>query len=275
MNIFPLGAIPRPHYARRIMDANAGPGSGPQRLDIELLYSLHLPSVLSFALRMLGDEEAAGDIAQETFIAVLRSAETFRADSSALTWILAIAKNLCLKRLKGKREKSFESIEELIEAVGPGSSDAYAEPERRFYVEEVKNGCLLGLLQCLPRAQRCAFILHLLIGLPVAEAARIMGKSQNSLRILLSRARAGMRGFLCRNCSRIDVGNKCSCANLIEFSLKHDLIEKYRPSIGIPEIKDELRSFADEVELFRSLPEPEAALSRLIEGGRYEILKKR
>jgi len=53
------------------------------------------------------------------------------------------------------------------------------------------------------------------------------------------------------------------------------LIEKYRPSIGIPEIKDELRSFADEVELFRSLPEPEAALSRLIEGGRYEILKKR
>ena len=243
-------------------------------IDIEALYSEHVPRVFSFALRMLGDEEDARDIVQETFAAALASADSFRGESSALTWILAIAKNRCLMRLRGARELTFDGIETLIDREAEEISPAHSELERRYYVEAVKEGCLLGLLQCLPCAQRCVFILHLLNELSIAEVGKIMGKSDNAIRVLLSRARSGLRDFLCENCSLMS-GTKCSCANMVEFSLKRGLIERYRPEFGIPAIREELLRFADEVQLFRSLPEPEAAISRLLTEGRYRILSEK
>ena len=66
-----------------------------------------------------------------------------------------------------------------------------------------------------------------------------------------------------------------ACENMIEFSLKRNLIEKYQPGLGISEIKDELRRFGDEVELYRSHPDPASAIALLIEGGRFRILKKK
>jgi RNA polymerase sigma-70 factor, ECF subfamily len=251
------------------------PKAARAELDVGTLYGECFPRVYAFALRMLGDEESALDVAQETFVAVIANAGSFRGESAVLTWVLSITKNLCRKRLKGSREKSFGDIEALVDRYSRGPSAAHSEIERLFYVEEVKEGCLVGLLQCLPFAQRCVFILNLLCGLPIADVGRVMGRSENSIRILLSRARSGIRAFLCENCSLMREGNKCSCANMIEFSLTRDLIERYRPELGVPEIKAELKRFADEVELYRSLPEPEAAISSVLESGRYAIFDKK
>jgi len=244
-------------------------------LDVGALYGECFPRVYSFAHRMLGDDDIALDVAQETFVAVIAKLDSFRGESAVLTWVLSITKNLCRKRLKGQREKSFGDIEALVDRYSREPSPAHSDIERRFYVEEVKEGCLVGLLQCLPFAQRCVFVLNLLCGLPIAEVGRVMGRSENSIRILLSRARSGIRAFLCENCSLMKANNRCSCANMIEFSLARDLIERYRPELGVPEIKDELRRFADEVELYRSLPEPEAAIASVLESGRYAIFEKK
>jgi RNA polymerase sigma factor (sigma-70 family) len=243
--------------------------------DIGRLYEETLPRLYSFALRMLGDEEAARDVAQETFALAIAKADSFRAESAASTWIFSIARNLCLKRLQGARERSFGDMETLIDNQGARPPSERSDAERRFYVEEVKQGCLLGLLQCLPLAQRCVFILHLLNEVPVAEVATIMDKSENAIRILLTRARSGMKGFLCNNCSLMKAGNTCSCENMIDFSLKRDLIAKYGPTMSAPEIAGELRLFADETELFMSLPDPAEAFSRLVRSGRLEILAKK
>jgi RNA polymerase sigma factor (sigma-70 family) len=243
--------------------------------DFGLLYEELLPRLYSFALRMLGDEEAARDVAQETFAAAIDKADSFRAESAASTWLFSIAKNLCLKRLQGTRERTFGDMEKLIDSQGGSPSPELSEAETHFYIEEVKQGCLLGLLQCLPFAQRCVFILHFLNEVPVPQVAKIMEKSDNSIRILLTRARAGMRSFLCENCSLMSAGNPCSCLNMIGFSLKRDLISRYKPSMGIPEIKVELRYFSDEVELYKSLPDADRVLAQLIESGRFEIFAKK
>ena len=84
-----------------------------------------------------------------------------------------------------------------------------------------------------------------------------------------------MRSFLCENCSQMMAENPCSCRNMIGFSLKRDLIKKYHPSMGIPEIKDELRHFADEVELYKSLPDPAVAFALLAQSGKFRILEKK
>jgi RNA polymerase sigma-70 factor (ECF subfamily) len=243
--------------------------------EIELIYAECLPKVVSFAARALGDAEAGRDIAQEAFAAALASAPSFRGDSELLTWILSIARKLCLKRLRGSRELSFGDIEAIVDGQAQPPAPGRSAVEIAYYAEEVKEGCLSGLLLCLPFAQRCAFILRLLIDLPLPTVARALGRSENSVRILLSRARSSMRTFLCSNCSRVSPGAKCACENMIEFSLRRDLVKAYRPVLGSGEIKAELRRFADEVELYRSLPDPGAAIALAIEGGAYRILAKK
>jgi len=221
---------------------------------------------------MLGDGEEARDAAQEAFAIAVASAASFRGESVPLTWVMSIAKNVCRRRLRGSRETSFGDIEAIVDAYSePPSAERSAE-ELGFYVEEVKHVCLVGLFSCLPFAQRCAFVLHLLVEMPISQVARIMKKSENSIRILLSRARAALKSFLCANCSLMAEGNKCHCVNMIEFSLKRDLIRTYSPGMAIEEIKDELRRFKDEVEPYRSLHDPAAAVSLAIEGGAYRIL---
>ena len=248
---------------------------GPEKLlDVERLYSEYFPRVYGFALRMLGDPEAALDVAQDSFAIAFARAESFRGESTPLTWLLSITRNLSLKRLRGRRVRQFADFEAVIDQYAVEPSAELSEVERRFYIDEVKEGCLVGLLQCLPRSQRCVFVLHLLGDLPIAEIGRIMGKSDNSVRILLSRARSSMRAFLCQNCALLG-GATCSCANMIEFSLKLGLIDRYRPEPGVAQLREEVRRFSDEVELYRSLPEPEVAIARLVESGRYAIFSKK
>jgi RNA polymerase sigma factor (sigma-70 family) len=256
----------------------ADPGRARAALDgpaIELLFEESLPRVVAFSARMLGDDEAARDAAQEAFAIALASADSFRGESDPLTWVMSIAKNVCRKRLRKSREISFGDIEAIVDEYSEPPSAGRTEEELGFYVEEVKHGCLVGLLSCLPFAQRSAFVLHLLVELPMPQVARIMKKSENSVRILLSRARAGLKAFLCANCSLMSEGKKCRCVDMIEFSLKRDLIRTYRPGMAVEEIKDELRRFKDEVEPYRSLPDPAAAVCLAIEGGAYRILAKK
>jgi RNA polymerase sigma-70 factor, ECF subfamily len=244
-------------------------------LDIESLYADHFPRVFAFAQRMLGDEEAARDVAQDTFAALLGKPDSYRGESSPLTWILSIAKNLCRKRLSGTRERSFGDIEAIVDRYSAESPTAHSDIERRFYVDEVREGCLVGLLQCLPFMQRCVFVLNLLVGLPVADVSRALGKSPNSVRILLSRARSSMRSFLCENCSLMREGAKCSCDRMIGFSLERGLIGKYAPGASASGIESEIRCFKDELELYRSLPDPSIAVTRLIREGSYSIFAQK
>jgi RNA polymerase sigma-70 factor (ECF subfamily) len=219
---------------------------------------------------MLGDRDAALDVVQESFAIALAQADTFRGEAAPMTWLTAIARNLCLRRTRRLRERTFEDFEALIEQYAQPPTSAYSDPERRSYVGEVKQGCLIGLLQCLPPSQRCVFVLHILNDLSITEVASVMGKSQNAVRVLLSRARSSMRRFLCQNCALLG-GVNCQCANMIEFSLARHLIAPYQEQVNTDSVADELRRFADEVELYRSLPDPTAAIAAALESTRFAV----
>jgi len=239
-------------------------------LDVEQLYEACSGRLYAFAYRMLGDRDAALDVVQESFIVALARADTYRDDAAPLTWLTAIARNLCLRRARRLRELTFEDFEAIIEEHALPPASTYSDPERRFYLAEVREGCLIGLVQCLPRSQRCVFVLHVLNDLPIADVASVMGKSQNAVRILLSRARSSMRRFLCRNCALLG-GVHCECANMIEFSLARHLIAPYRRKVDTGSVADDLRRFADEVELYRSLPDPAAGIAAALESTRFAI----
>lgn len=239
-------------------------------IDFERLYSQSATRLYAFAYRMLGDRDSALDVVHEAFAIALAHAAEFRGDARPLTWLTSIARNLCLKRSSRVRELTFDDFEAAIGEHGRKPASLQSDIERTFYVAEVKEGCLIGLLACLPVNQRCVFVLHILNDLSVADVASIMEKSPAAVRVLLSRARSSMRRFLCRNCSLLG-GSSCECAGMIDFSLARHLIERYSPGMEVTEIRDELARFASEVELYRSLPDSTASIAAALDRARSTI----
>lgn len=81
--------------------------------------------VYGLLVRMLADREEALDLSQEVYVHVFAHLDTFRGDSRLSTWILRIAKNLCLNRLAylGRRPTARlapERMDALVERVGGG-----------------------------------------------------------------------------------------------------------------------------------------------------------
>jgi RNA polymerase sigma-70 factor (ECF subfamily) len=74
-----------------------------RREEIAELYTRYGAQVSRRCAYLLRDPEAAKDATQEVFVKVMRSIETFRAESSPLTWILTITTNHCLNQIAAQK----------------------------------------------------------------------------------------------------------------------------------------------------------------------------
>lgn len=200
-------------------------GGGGSSIDVGALFDEYGVRLLAFAHRLLGDRADAEDAVQETFLRAHRQAHTFAAASAPSTWLFAIGRNVCLDRLRTRGSRSFVSLEAIVTRVGEArnseepSRDAAAVAEWRWYIDAVREGCLLGTLLCLTVDQRMAFVLRVLCGMDVDDTAAVLGRTPNAVRVLTCRARRALKGFLCEHCSIYDPANRCRCENLVGFSL--------------------------------------------------------
>lgn len=217
----------------------------------EALYTSYSSKIYNLAYRMTGNRDDASDITHETFIQAYNSLDKFKGESHIFTWLYAIAKNNCLKFLKHKKKTTFESMQTLINQVGSPVSEEIPEADKANYIAQVKDGCLSGLLRCLPLTQRLTFILHILLDVSVEQVATIINKSENATRILVHRSRQNIREFLCKNCSLYHSHNKCRCENLINFSLKQGWIEQN--GLNNNRLESEIKNLKDVVALYKSL----------------------
>jgi RNA polymerase sigma-70 factor (ECF subfamily) len=217
----------------------------------EIIYKKYSKKIYGFAYRMTGNKDDACDITQDTFIQAIKSLDTFKGESQIYTWLYKIAKNKCLRLLEKRNKTTFLSLQELIDKTSSPVSDEISETEKMNYISQVKDGCLSGLLRCLSLQQRLAFILNILLGLPLEQVASIIDKSGNATRILVSRSKQNIKDFLCRNCSLYDSKNSCRCENLINFSLKQGWISFTNPT----RIESEIKDLKNVVSLYKTLQE--------------------
>jgi len=225
------------------------------RDSFDSLFAAYKNTIYSLAYRMTGERQAAEDIVQETFLQVWKNQDRFKGESRILTWIYAIAKNLCYRHYARKKRSSFQDLEALLDrAAADHNEPRLEEPQREDYILQVKEGCLLGLLRCLSFHQRLAFILNTLFDVPVETVSRIIRKSPNATRILVHRARQGITSFLCKHCSLYDNDNPCHCADLINFSLKQGWIGKAQSHV-VRQAESELSELKQEIRLYKSLPD--------------------
>jgi RNA polymerase sigma-70 factor (ECF subfamily) len=104
------------------------------------LYDRHSRAAFSLAYRMMGDRQAAEDLAQDAFLKVWRSAGSYRAErGSVRTWILSIAHNRGIDQLRS--HASRRRTQDRIEASAPRSqpSEAFAETWRNSQRDQVRE----------------------------------------------------------------------------------------------------------------------------------------
>jgi RNA polymerase sigma-70 factor (ECF subfamily) len=161
--------------------------------------SQHLFAV---ARRMLGNEEDARDAVQDAFLAAFRSMGRFRGDSRISTWLHRIVVNAALGRLRRRRRKPEESIEELLRNGKEGRGRALTIPPDP---SEPADGALIrGEIRCrlresfhrLPHTYRTVMRLRDIEGLGVEETAKVLGTTPNATKIRLHRARKALRNIL-------------------------------------------------------------------------------
>jgi RNA polymerase sigma-70 factor (ECF subfamily) len=136
-----------------------------------VLYDRHSRSAYSLAYRMMGERQAAEDLAQDGFVKVWRSAASYRADrGSVRTWILSIVHNRGIDQLRSLASR--RRTQDKIEASAPKSqpSEAFAESWRNAQREQVREA-----LGTLPPEQLKILELAYFSGYTHVEIAELLG----------------------------------------------------------------------------------------------------
>jgi RNA polymerase sigma-70 factor, ECF subfamily len=147
------------------------------------LFRRHRDRMWAVALRTCRDSEMAADAVQDGFVSAFRRADSFRGDAQVTTWLHRIVVNACLDRLRRVRPTT-----QLPERELPDRHDRQASVEVRLDVR--------AALDRLPEGQRLALTLVDMHGLPVAEAAEVLGVAEGTVKSRCARGRATMARLL-------------------------------------------------------------------------------
>ena len=141
-----------------------------------------------FAGRLLQNIPDAEDVVQEVFIRLWDRRDALKQYRSVEAFAMTIAKNLCLDRLKSKRNRQDEFTEKHEQA---DSLTPYHHVEMKDSFQKVNQ--IIGIL---PEQQRMIIQLRDVEGYEYEEIEEITGMNQNAIRVNLSRARKQVRELM-------------------------------------------------------------------------------
>lgn len=201
----------------------------------ETYYQEYYEKLFRTAFRLTGNKEDAQDVIQEAYIKAYQSFSKFNHTSSFGTWIYKIMLN-CTYRYMTKRDKLPIQIITAERGISETefweSLKSKESVEEQAVVEDIRETCLQLFLNCIPKKQRIAFTLKILMELPIRDVADIMGSSESAVKINVYRAKQHLRDNMAEKCSFIDPQNPCQCGNWLKYLIdtgKRDLIAAYNP----------------------------------------------
>lgn len=157
---------------------------GDQDAFAELVYT-YQDAVYNLCYRMLSERTEAEDAAQEAFLRAYLNLQRYDPSRSFKTWLLTIASNHCIDRLR-RRRIQWLSIEEPL----PSMSLSADEPEpEEFAIIREKTKAVQGLLDQLNPDYRAAVILRYWYDYSYTEIADILDTTESAIKSRLFRAR--------------------------------------------------------------------------------------
>ena len=163
----------------------------------EYLVRKYRRAMLSFMYRMVHNTAVAEELAQEVFLRVYRSRQTYNAEAKFSTWLYRIATNLAVNHArdtKYERPENSVSIDETDEETGLSIdiADSSLTAEQAMLRRE-RLAAIRKHVQSLPERQRLAVIMHKYQGADYRQIAEVLKLSESATKSLLFRAYETLR----------------------------------------------------------------------------------
>ena len=173
---------------------------GDQDAFTELVY-LFTDPVYNLCYRMLGESGEAEDAAQETFLRIFINLNRYDTTRPFKTWLLSIASNHCIDRLR-KRRMQLVSLDDEPTAAALAISSSDPLPEQATIQGEL-SAFIQNLLEHLDESYRLAVIYRYWYQYSYAEIAAAMDTTESAIKSRLHRARKKLGELLD---ARTDIG---------------------------------------------------------------------
>jgi RNA polymerase sigma-70 factor (ECF subfamily) len=161
-------------------------------------------AMISFLFRMVRNQAVAEELAQEVFLRVYRSRESYRAEAKFTTWLYRIATNLAVNHARDTRhERTAQTVylDAPDEETGSTPDVADDEPtvEQRLMRDE-RMAAIRDQVMALPERQRMAVLMHKYQGMDYKQIGEVLKLSESATKSLLFRAyqtlRDKLKGFV-------------------------------------------------------------------------------
>ncbi len=162
------------------------------------LIDQHRDRVFNITYRMLGNRAEAEDVAQEVFITVFKTIESFREESKFSTWLYRVTVNHCKNRIKYLARRHERDRDELDETNGAtngavnGAPVRVAQPDKALASAQMEK-LLQQAIADLDDDQRAVVILRDVEDLSIEEICEITGLPDGTVKSRLHRARLVLR----------------------------------------------------------------------------------
>lgn len=170
--------------------------SGDQSAFDYLVQKYRRPMV-SFMYRMARNSSAAEDLAQEVFLRVYRSRETYEPSAKFTTWLYRIATNLAVNHARDTRHERPEvqvSLDEPDEETGTTIELPDGTPNaEQLIVRRERMLAIRKKVEALPEQQRLAVVMHKYQQMDYKQIADVLKKSESATKSLLFRAYETLR----------------------------------------------------------------------------------
>jgi RNA polymerase sigma-70 factor (ECF subfamily) len=177
----------------------------------ETLVNKYDRQIFRIAQHITQNKEDAQDVVQDAFLKAYEKLDQFQGNSKFYTWLVRIAVNESLMRLRKRRTGKMVSIDDDIEteegSVPRDLADWSPNPEQNYGQAELAE-ILRKTIQGLPHGFRIVFVLRDVDGLSTEETAETLGLSVPAVKSRLLRARLQLRERLSRYFRQKKAGEK-------------------------------------------------------------------
>jgi RNA polymerase sigma-70 factor (ECF subfamily) len=156
--------------------------------------------IISFMYRTTHNQATAEELAQEVFLRVYRSRESYEASAKFTTWLYRIATNLAVNNARDTKHERAEnqiSLDEPDEESGSTMdvADTRITVEQQMLREE-RLAAIRKVVEALPERQRMAVLMHKYQNMDYKEIAGVLKLSESATKSLLFRAYESLRESL-------------------------------------------------------------------------------
>ncbi len=162
--------------------------AGNQQAFAELV-ERHQRAVFNLTYRMLGEAREAEDAAQEAFLRAYQHIDRYDADRPFKTWLLSIASNYCIDRIR-KRRLTWLSLDEPLPP--HPALNSHEEGPEDSAISSQRDAVVHQLLNQLAPEYRAAVVLRYWYDMSYAEIAEILDTTESAIKSRLFRARQSL-----------------------------------------------------------------------------------